>query len=105
MKITKLLNRSRTPILTVMVFLVAFAAQAQGVEGINAADTEVRSWVEAVGNLVLAIGGIVGLVGAIRVYIAWNNGDQDVTKKLMGWLGACLFLVIAGGVISGFFGV
>ncbi|MEO1485669.1 MAG: DUF4134 domain-containing protein [Bacteroidota bacterium] len=105
MKITKLLNKIKTPVLTVMVFLVAFVAQAQGVEGINAADTEVRSWVDSVGNLVLAIGGIVGLVGAIRVYIAWNNGDQDVTKKLMGWLGACLFLVIAGGVISGFFGV
>ncbi|WP_431129961.1 DUF4134 domain-containing protein [Flagellimonas flava] len=105
MKITKFLNKSKTAILTVLGFLIAFVAQAQGVEGINAADTEVRSWVESVGNLILAIGGVVGLIGAIRVYIAWNNGDQDVTKKIMGWLGACLFLVIAGGVITGFFGV
>jgi len=91
------------------VFAVAFLAfavgQAQGVEGINAADTEIRGYVESIGNLVLAIGAVVGLIGAIRVYIAWNNGDQDVTKKIMGWLGACLFLVLSGAVITAFFGV
>tara|TARA_R110000868_G_scaffold31722_2_gene116178 strand:- start:52831 stop:53145 length:315 start_codon:yes stop_codon:yes gene_type:complete len=92
-----------------LAFAVAFLAfavgQAQGVEGINAADTEIRGYVESIGNLVLAIGAVVGLIGAIRVYIAWNNGDQDVTKKIMGWLGACLFLVLSGAVITAFFGV
>ena len=88
-----------------VTLLAVTVGQAQGVEGITAADTEVRTYVEAVGNLVLAIGAVVGLIGAIRVYIAWNNGDQDVTKKIMGWLGACLFLVLSGAVITAFFGV
>lgn len=93
-------------VLALGITLLAVAiGQAQGVEGINAADAEVRTYVEAVGNLILGIGAVVGLIGAVRVYIAWNNGDQDVTKKIMGWLGACLFLVLSGAVITAFFGV
>ncbi|MEM9364087.1 MAG: DUF4134 domain-containing protein [Bacteroidota bacterium] len=77
---------------------------AQGVQGIQQADTEIRSYVAPVGDMILGIGAVVGLIGAARVYIAWNNGDQDVTKKIMGWVGACLFLVLVGVVINAFFG-
>lgn len=88
-----------------MLFGSMYTLLAQGVQGIQAADQEIRTYVEPVGNMILAIGAVVGLVGGVRVYIAWNNGDQDVTKKIMGWLGACLFLVVVGLVIQAFFGV
>jgi hypothetical protein len=54
---------------------------------------------------VLVIGGIVGIVGAIRVYSKWNSGDQDINKELMGWGGSCVFLVVSAVVIKAFFGL
>ena len=45
-----------------------------------------------------------GFVGGLKVYIAWNSGEQQVNRLVMGWFGACIFLVSVGLVINGFFG-
>ena len=76
-----------------------------GVTGLTTAETNLRTYVDPVCNLVMVIGGIVGLVGAIRVFSKWQNGDQDVTKSLMAWLGSCVFLVVGALVVKAFFGV
>jgi hypothetical protein len=76
-----------------------------GKQAITTATTELKSYVDVIGSLILAIGGVVGFVGGVRVYIKWNNGDQDVNKSLMGWMGSCIFLVLVGTVIKAFFGV
>lgn len=88
-----------------LAFATVYGAFAQGAQGIDAATAEVTNYVDPVGNLIIAIGAVVGLIGGIRVYIKWNSGDQDVQKSLMGWLGACLFLVLVGVVIRAFFGL
>ncbi len=80
-------------------------SQAQGVQGIDAATSEITTYIDPVGNLILVIGAVVGLVGAVRVYLKWNAGDQDVQKSVMGWVGACIFLVVSGIVVKAFFGV
>lgn len=72
--------------------------------GLNQAETEIRTWIEPVGNIIIAIGAVVGLAGGIRVYIKWQNGDQDTQKSLIGWVGSCLFLMAVGAVITSFFG-
>ena len=46
------------------------------------------------------VGSLVGLVGGAQIYIKWNNGDQDVTKRIVGWGGACLFLVATGSILK-----
>jgi hypothetical protein len=71
--------------------------------GLDGAAGEVKGIFSNTSNLILAIGGIVGLIGGIRVYIKWNNGDQDVQKELIGWAGACIFLLMSGVVIKTFF--
>lgn len=76
---------------------------AQNAAGIDQATTEVKSYIDPVSNLIIAIGAVVGLIGGIRVYIKWQSGDQDTQKSLMGWFGACLFLVLVGVVIKAFF--
>ena len=76
-----------------------------GVTGLTTAETSLRTYVDPVCNIVMVIGGIVGLVGAIRVFSKWQNGDQDVTKSLMAWLGSCVFLVVGALVVKAFFGV
>jgi len=82
------------------------AAFAQnGVTGINSATTSLKTYVDPVTNVTLVIGGIVGIVGAIRVYSKWNSGDQDINKELMGWGGSCVFLVVSALIIKAFFGL
>ncbi len=80
-------------------------AMAQGALGINAASSELITYVDPVANMILIVGAIVGLIGGVRVYIKWNSGDQDVQKAIMGWFGSCLFLIVVGIVIKAFFGV
>lgn len=90
-------------------FLMAFAIgnvmYGQGKKGIDAAASELTTYIDPVGNLIMIIGAIVGLVGAIRVYLKWNSGDQDVQKAVMGWVGACIFLIVSGIIVKAFFGV
>lgn len=73
----------------------ASAFAQNGVTGINSATTSLKTYVDPVTNVVLVIGGIVGIVGAIRVYSKWNSGDQDLRQRhsrndhLSGWQCAC----------------
>jgi hypothetical protein len=78
---------------------------AQGAAGINAGASELATYIDPIGNLIMIVGAIVGIIGGIRVYIKWNSGDQDVQKAIMGWFGSCIFLVVVGIIIRAFFGV
>ena len=90
----------------VLMATTAASAFAQsGVTGLNTATSTLKTYVDPVTNIALVIGGIVGIVGAIRVYSKWNSGDQDINKELMGWGGSCVFLVVSALVIKAFFGL
>ena len=91
---------------TIFLLLISIYVSAQdGNAGINAANTQVRSYFAAGTNLMYAIGAIVGLIGAVKVYQKWNSGDQDTGKVAAAWFGSCVFLVIVATVIKSFFGV
>ena len=85
------------------LLLGVFQGMAQSSAGIDQATAEVSSYVDPVSNLIIAIGAVVGLIGGVRVYIKWQSGDQDTQKAIMGWFGACLFLILVGVVIKSFF--
>lgn len=87
-----------------LLFSVETLAQ-DGNAGINAANTQVRSYFATGVNLMYAIGAIVGLIGAVKVYQKWNSGDHDTGKVAAAWFGSCVFLVIVATVIRSFFGV
>jgi hypothetical protein len=76
-----------------------------GNAGINEANTQVRSYFSAGTNLMYAVGAIVGLIGAVKVYNKWNSGDPDTGKVAAAWFGSCVFLVVVATVIKSFFGV
>jgi len=81
------------------------ALSQDGNAGLNEANTRVRSYFDAGTNLMYAIGAIVGLVGAVKVYNKWNTGDHDTGKVAAAWFGSCVFLVVVATVIKSFFGV
>jgi hypothetical protein len=87
------------------VIIMAQAYQQDGNAGINAANTQVRSYFTSGTNLMYAVGAILGLIGAVKVYQKWNSGDPDTGKVAAAWFGSCVFLVVVATVIRSFFGV
>lgn len=96
--------------LTVASPVVTFAQSAAGdySAGTSALATvteEIAKYIPIVVKLCYAIAGVVAIVGAISVYIAMNNEEQDVKKKIMMVVGACIFLVAAAQALPLFFGL
>lgn len=92
--------------LALLVYLTYTLAKAQdGNAGINEATMRVRSYFATGTNLMYAIGAILGLVGAVKVYSKWNSGDPDTGKVAAAWFGSCVFLVIVATVLRSFFGI
>ena len=93
-------------LLTGATLVTSLTSRAQdGIAGINEANEKIRSYYEAGTNLMYAIGAVVGLIGAVKVYQKWNAGDQDTGKVAAAWFGSCVFLVVVATVIQSFFGV
>src|SRR3954466_7401619 len=92
--------------MSVVLIMSKFSALAQDANaGINEANTQVRSYFAAGTNLMYAVGAILGLIGAVKVYQKWNSGDPDTGKVAAAWFGSCVFLVVVATVIRSFFGV
>ncbi len=107
MKIVKM-NRKQMQQMLLMAaanFVTLLSNAQSGTAGINAANTQVRSYFAAGTNLMYAVGAIVGLIGAVKVYQKWNSGDPDTGKVAAAWFGSCVFLVVVVTVIKSFFGV
>ena len=94
------------PFLSTCLILISAVATAQdGNAGIEEANTKVRSYFDSGTQLMYAVGAIVGLIGAVKVFNKWNAGDHDTGKVAAAWFGSCVFLVVVATVIRSFFGV
>jgi type IV secretory pathway VirB2 component (pilin) len=109
----KLFSAKRMKTLAMLLFCGTLATYAQNAAGDYTAGTdalatvteEIAKYVPFVVKLCYAIAGVVAVVGAISVYIAMNNEEQDVKKKIMMVVGACIFLVAAAQALPLFFGL
>lgn len=100
------LSLIRHVVATISLILFSLSLFAQdGNSGINAATTQVKSYFNTGTQLMYAIGAIVGLVGAIKVFKKWNDGEHDTGKVASSWFGSCIFLVVVATVLKSFFGV
>ncbi len=86
-----------------LFFVQMIFAQGGGGAGIQAAVSEIKSYVSPITSLMYAVGIIVGLIGGVRIYIKWTAGD-DINKEIMGYGGAFIFLMVVPTVVNGFFG-
>src|SRR5690242_11138019 len=100
-------RRGKAFVLALLVYLLTISlADAQdGNAGINEATTRIRSYFATGTSLMYAIGAVLCLVGAVKVYQKWNSGDPDTGKVAAAWFGSCVFLVIVATVLQSFFGV
>ncbi len=99
-------KRLQAIVITYALLLYSIAVKAQDANaGINEANTKVRSYFQSGSNLMYAVGAILGLIGAVKVYHKWNSGDHDTNKVAAAWFGSCVFLVVVATVIKSFFGI
>ena len=88
-----------------MLLLGAPLFAQDGNAGILEANQKVRSYFVTGTQLMYAIGAILGLIGAVKVYSKWNAGDHDTGKVAAAWVGSCVFLGVVVTVIRAFFGI
>nr|WP_246077083.1 DUF4134 domain-containing protein [Pedobacter helvus] len=90
----------------VLMLLAAFPVFPQdGNAGIAEATNRVRSYFDTGCDLMYAIGAVVGIIGAIKVFNKWNAGEPDTNKVAAAWFGSCIFLVVVATVLKSFFGI
>ncbi len=90
----------------VVLLLFSATVKAQdGIAGIKEADSKVREYFKVGCNLMYAIGAILAIIGAIRVYSKWSQGHPDTGSTAGAWFGSCIFLVLVATVIKTFFGL
>ena len=87
------------------VFALQAAFAQDGNQGIAEATNKVAGYFDTGTDLMYAIGAIMGLVGAVKVYSKWNAGEPDTAKVATAWFGSCIFLVVVATVLKSFFGI
>lgn len=92
-------------LIVVLVLCVCDSFSQDGNAGIQDANNKVRSYFTSGTQLMYAVGAIVGLIGAVKVFQKWNAGDHDTGKVAAAWFGSCVFLVVVVTVIKAFFGI
>lgn len=94
--------------LTATTFLYQFSIYAQtadGNNGLNQANTLVRSYFDTATQLMYAIGAISGLIGAVRIVGKTSEERHRMGSEIAIWFGSCIFLVIAATVLKSFYGL
>lgn len=88
-----------------LLFYSTHALAQDANAGIAEATNRVRSYFATGTQLMYAIGAVVGIIGAIKVFNKWNAGEPDTNKVAAAWFGSCIFLVVVATVLQSFFGV
>src|ERR1700722_16002951 len=83
----------------------ATAQNADGNAGINQANTLIRSYFTTGTQLMYAISAVIGLAGAIHVYVKMLRGHHDTQQAATAWFSACIFIAVVATVLQFFFGL
>ncbi|MBC8986671.1 DUF4134 domain-containing protein [Pedobacter sp. N36a] len=87
-----------------LLFSLNLFAQ-DGEAGIREATNKVKGYFDTGCDLMYAIGAVIGIIGAVKVFNKWNAGEPDTNKVAAAWFGSCIFLVVVATVLKSFFGI
>lgn len=102
-KAESLCSSRKVIVILILLFFSINGISQDGNAGIQQATDLVKQYFVTAQTLLYAIGGVVGIVGAVKVYNKWSHGDQDTNKTAAAWFGACIFLVVVATVLKAFF--
>lgn len=103
-RVTHFIIKMSLAILYLLIVSDQILAQ-DGEKGLNEATELVKKYFTIALKLLYAVGGIVGVVGAVKVYNKMSSGEQDANRVAAAWFGACLFLVVVATALRTFFGL
>lgn len=90
---------------SVLILLFGVCFGQDGNAGIQEATNKVKGYFDTGCDLMYAIGAVVGIIGAVKVFNKWNAGEPDTNKVAAAWFGSCIFLVVVATVLKSFFGI
>jgi hypothetical protein len=82
MKSTFKSNIKRFFSLLSLVLLSVLVRAQDGNSGIQEATNKVKGYFDTGCDLMYAIGAVIGIIGAVKVYSKWNAGDQTPIRLL-----------------------
>ncbi|MNE71307.1 hypothetical protein D3C80_1671680 [compost metagenome] len=88
-----------------LIMVINITNAQDGNAGITEAANKVKGYFDTGTDLMYAIGAVVGLVGAVKVFQKWNAGEPDTGRVAAAWFGSCVFLVVVATVLKSFFGI
>lgn len=77
-----------------LLFLILIAPSLCFGQAIEGGSGWASPYIKSLSRVFLAGGGILGVVGAIKIYIKWNSGHQHIADDIMYWGGSCVALVL-----------
>ncbi len=98
--------KSKAGLTVLCLFTSSLLLAQDGKQGIDQANDLVRGYFTEGITLVYAISSVLALIGAIKVFKAFTDGEHDQAKKFAaGWFGGVLYVIIGVTVIKVFFGL
>lgn len=93
-------------LLTFCCGLLALDATAQpGISEMQQAQQNLRSTFFSAMDFSLVLAGILGIIGAVRIYQNWQMGQPRIDQQVAAWFFAAFFMVLAGAFLRGVFGL
>lgn len=74
---------------------VLYAQSGAGTAAISEATSELKSWYDPVKRLVWVIAGLLGVVGAVKLYNKFNSSDPESSKHAVSFAGGAVALWVA----------
>lgn len=90
-------------VLAPMVGLGQTSGIQKGAETLDTLTDDLEAYLDPVTTVVYVIAAIIGVIGAFRVFNAWQQGKDNVMSIAIGWFGSMLFLLIANAVVRAMF--
>jgi Domain of unknown function (DUF4134) len=94
------------PIFTLANTAILFAQTndiSTGATALEGLTGDLENYIDPVTKVIYMAAIIVGLIGAFKVYTAWQGGKEGVMILATGWFGSCLFILVANTLLRGFF--
>jgi hypothetical protein len=92
--------------LTLACCLMAAAVAAQpGISEMQQAKQDLTSSFFSAFDLSLVLAGILGIIGAVRIYHNAQMGKERITADVAAWFFAALFMTLAGVFLRALFGI
>ena len=85
------------------ILLVVVCCTSVFAQGADVATMEASGIYRAFKKLAYSVSGICAMIGAMKVYSKYANGDPDMKRGTLAWLGGAFFVALVPSVLDALF--